>query len=189
MRILLVHPQFDTIGGAELVAMRVIALLIDKYNADVTLLTLNPDQDIYNQCKEFINLDSRLLSIQIADCPQWIRKNKDRFHLLRLAYIHRHAKRIAAKYDLCISTYNEIDFGRPGLQYIHHPNFAPRALMHSYKMIGERSCLDVIPIFGRIYYNLISRISKGNVKGFQSNISIVNSEFMQKIILRQPVSK
>ena len=41
--------------------------------------------------------------------------------LLRQHLMMHYAKRVAPKFDLMIGAFNEMDFGRPGIQYIHFP--------------------------------------------------------------------
>ena len=183
--ILVLHPQFDTLGGAELLALRIVSWLVSQYGARVCLLALGEVNLKQVQSQAELVFPQGSVTTRAAPCPAWIRNREGSLHLLRLAYLSREAKRIADEFDLCISTYNEVDFGRPGFQYVHHPNFLSRAFFHRYSMIGTKNILDFLPLLERLYGIAVSRISKNSVEGFRMNRTAVNSEFMKQILFQE----
>lgn len=129
-RVGVVHPMFTTRGvfhggGGEAVCAHVLEALQDDY--EVTLLTFDS-----------VNLEEMNLRFGTALSP-------DRIQIRLLSYppglapllqghttlngvtknlAAQQARRLRHKYDLLISTYNEMDLGEPGLQYIHFPDMA-----------------------------------------------------------------
>ena len=69
-RALVVHPQFTVPGGAELVSLQIIALLLSKLGTHVTVLTLEPCTvvDLERGCVGD-SLDYNLLSFKVAPVP------------------------------------------------------------------------------------------------------------------------
>jgi len=181
-KILVIHPQLKKIGGAEQFALRLIDLLIAECNVHVTILTLEYVELSHLSMNGIFNFSADSISIQIAYCPRWLANQTDRFHLLRIGYLHRAAKKHAPNYDLCISTYNEIDFGRKGFQYIHHPNFAPRKFLHSFEITSTKNIFDSIPLFETLYRRIILLISRNTLDGIRMNTTCVVSLFMHDII-------
>lgn len=111
-------------GGAEAVSLWILEALVPHYN--VTLFTLtSPDlqrlDTLYNTHLADKNLtiqrmlpkslDRNVVNSLIVNSPK-----------MRLAFIHwavRAFKAMNAEYDLVFSTYNALDMGRVGLQYLH----------------------------------------------------------------------
>lgn len=181
MRVLIVHPQFKETGGAELVSLRFIERIVERLQAHITILcSQNFDIDDIQKRTEIYFLTENI-NILVAKQPIWLRWIYPSLHQLRLAYLHRAAKAIAMNYDLCIDTYNEIDFGRKGLQYIHHPMFADSAFLREYEMTGG-SKLKNIPYIEKAYQMLVRKVSKDTIEGFRNNVTLTNSNFIAKKI-------
>src|SRR5512135_3567436 len=118
MKVLMVHPQFSLMGGAELAAMPILEHMVTHYHAEVTLLTLEPVDQKGLLAMAGLGANERRVINSVAECPAWLRSSR-RFDLLRLAFLHREAKKRSPDFQLCISTYNDVDFGRAGFQYLH----------------------------------------------------------------------
>jgi len=181
-KVLVVHPFLNILGGAEFVALQIIAIILKNYRYEVTILTYNELSVAriyeYFDISKYLNL-VKFIKIKL---PFLLRFSKGRFHTLKIAYIHRLAKRIACNYDICISTYNEIDFGKIGIQYIHHPNYADYTYLSHVKIANLDSLRNKVPCFDRVYKILLKLIAKYNIDGFKRNITLVNSHFMGEII-------
>src|SRR5690606_14747303 len=102
--------------------------------------------------------------------------------LFRIAHLHRVARQIAGKFDLCISTYNEQDFGRPALQYVHHPIFESRAVLRKYRIIPRENIIDRYGFLEPIYYGMLNFYSGSDVSARRKNITMTNSGFMAGIL-------
>lgn len=180
--ILVVHPQFQNIGGAELAALRFVEWLCSRCHARVALLTLAA-MDIADLRRQTgIDLVSHRVTVIFAPIPKWLLSVDRRFHLLKLAFLHRAARRNAGCYDLCVSTYNEVDFGIRGMQYVHHPNFASRAFLHKFNMIATRNVLDRVPFLDFLYRKVVFLISGTTADGIRKNQTAVSSQFMRTIL-------
>jgi glycosyltransferase involved in cell wall biosynthesis len=177
LKVLIVHPQFTNLGGAELVSLRFIERSIMHLQAHVTILCAQNINIEDIQIKAGILFSTNNLKMLVADQPFWLKWLQPSLHQLRLAYLHRAAKVIASNYDLCIGTYNEIDFGRKGVQYIHHPSFADSNFLESFKMTGGSKLKNVYYV-EKAYQMLVRKVSKDTVEGFRNNVTLTNSNFI-----------
>ena len=183
-KILVVHPGFDVIGGAEIVALNIISFLLKHFDGRLSLLTLVPVNwsTVFSLVQ--ISFSTSGIENMIAKCPLPVLKRKGELELLKLAYLHRDAKRLAAEYDICFSTYNEIDFSKPGIQYVHHPSFAPRKLLQELHFLETRNVLDTIPLANFFYRKIIGVVSGDQLSGYRQNFTMVNSGFMKDVIAK-----
>ncbi len=178
-RVLIVHPDLTVIGGAEKVALHIISYLLEQ-NWQVTILTLNPvNFDKISELTEFSFSKDNIIELT-AYCPAKIKKLSS-LSLIKLAFLHRAAQKVSSQFDLCISTYNELNFGKPGIQYIHHPYWPERRLLHKKHTIWNRNILDKHPFYEKVYRFFAQTIAR-NKKGFSQNITLVNSIFIQQIV-------
>ncbi len=180
-RVLVVHPWFRVLGGAELVALHLLRWCTGRAGAEVTLLTLYPADQEQLQRVSGIRWDSARVEVLIAPSPRFLRP-RDSLSVLRLAFLHRRARAIAARYTLCISSYGEIDFGVRGAQVVHHPMFAPRKILRRYNMIREPTVLDRSEVLAEIYRGLCFLVSGSRVQGFRRNLTMPNSAFLQSVV-------
>ena len=179
MKALLVHSGFEVIGGAEKVALHIATYLVNE-GWDVTILSLRPpDFEEINQITEFSFPGNTIHTIK-AECSDLF-NGKLAFGVLQLAFLHRSAKKLAKHFDLCFSTDNEINFGKAGIQYIHHPYWPKRRLLHKYHVISVRNILDRYPPLEAVY-RLIAHVIAGNFSGFSRNRTLVNSRFIQDVV-------
>ncbi len=179
---LVIHPQFEVIGGAEIVSLRIIGWLIESAGLEVTLMTLLP-LDTSTLVRAGVSADTAgKIKFVTAACPRFVAAARSKFHLLKLAYLHRSARRASGDFDVLVSTYNEVDFGKPGIQYIHHPSFPGRSVLQDLGMIDSGGLLDSVPLLNSIYRALASAISGDKVEGFRRNTTLVNSHFMKQVI-------
>ncbi len=119
-RTLVAHPWVGR-GGSEATAMWVLQTLQDSH--DVTFVTASDlDWDALNIAygtsvapdKISIHHAPRLPTVNSG--TKWVN--------LQIAWFERYCHRIAAEFDLCISAYNPIDFGKPGIQLIGDFSFS-----------------------------------------------------------------
>ncbi len=181
---LVVHPDFNVVGGAERVAGNFIQWLADNAGMEVTLLSLFPPSASALEKAGVAPEIVRRLKLATANCPGFVREAPGSMYLLRLAFLHRSAKALSGMFEVCVSTYNELDFGKPGIQYIHHPSFANRALLKEMHILGRQSVLDRVPQLELIHRKIVSRISGDTEIGFARNLTLVNSVFMRDLVSR-----
>ena len=119
-RTLVAHPWVGR-GGSEATAMWVLQTLQNSH--DVTFVTASPlEWDVLNTAYG-TSVDPDRISVRRAprlptvSCgTKWVN--------LQIAYFERYCHRIASEFDLCISAYNPIDFGQPGIQLIGDFSFS-----------------------------------------------------------------
>lgn len=180
-RVLVVHPWFHVIGGAEMVALHLLRWLTRRMGVDVTLLTLyRVDQEKLKQLSG-IDWDTARVDLQVAPSPRAL-LSSDSLSILRLAFLHRRAKAVAPRYALCISSYGEIDFGVRGAQIIPHPMFVPRGFLRRYNMTREATLLDRSDLLAQWYRGICFLVSGNTVEGFRKNLTLPNSRFQQSVV-------
>jgi glycosyltransferase involved in cell wall biosynthesis len=85
--------------------------------ASVTLLTGKPFEcDRLNNAYKTA-VDGRSVTVEPVSAPDWLKK-VNAGDALRGAYLGRAARQIASRFDICISAYNFVPFGRPALQFL-----------------------------------------------------------------------
>lgn len=176
MRVLLSHYSFATIGGAERVSIHLAAWLSNVLEMDVTIACYDaPDSSKLNKLLGiYAGVKVRFETIKPP--------GRCKLQLFRMAHLHREVKKMAGEYDLCISTYNEQDFGKPALQYVHHPIFESRELLRRYKIIPTENLVDKSILFEKIYYGLLNFYAGTNTLRRRNNVTMTNSEFMGDIL-------
>jgi len=170
-KIAIVNPELGY-AGPDAVAIWMIEALKNKY--DLTLITtVSPN---LNKLNKFFNssLDDKIKVKQIY-LPKFLR-NTSRTRLLKLHLLMRYCKKHKDNYDLFISSYGEMDFGKKGIQYIHYPEVNTEAKLVLKSNFYKES------LRRKIYQKLgfmISRYSKENVK---SNLTFVNSQWTKEVV-------
>jgi glycosyltransferase involved in cell wall biosynthesis len=166
--VLFVHTQLSPRGGAEVVAAWMLEALKGRY--DVTALTWSkPDLAGLNlMCGTTLTeTDIRLITPSRAArriaglVPDAAGTWQKRSWLMRMA------KRVVHNYDVPLACTSEFDFGRPGIQYVHHPWMAP-----SYRRIA-RGSRRLVPALGRGVY----RVAGFRFASMLENLTLVNSEW------------
>ncbi len=183
-RILVVHPFFGRGGGAEVVAAHIMNWLITKKGESLTLLMCATGNDLAGL--QLINhlRSNDLLRIERISLPAWLGHMPGAFQA-KVAFLHRRARAMACEYDLCISTYNETNFGKPGFQYVHHPVFLPRRVMEQYQMVVPNGLLDKAPLVEGAYRSFVRRYARVDPNTIGRNITAVNSSFIQSVMAKE----
>ncbi len=176
MKTLLVHPQFSKIGGAEKVALKILELLITEFDIDVTILTNTEFDSQKIELQTGIFIDPKKINVQILQLPSVIKNGL--FHT-KIALLHRKAKELAPQFSYLVSTYNELDFGRKALQYIHHPMLAPNKLLSENHLVTRKKYLlrGAFELYRRAN-NIVADRSFSNIS---KNITATNSTFIKNI--------
>jgi len=177
-RVLVAHPKLGFVGGGNLVAAWVLEALRQEFQA--TLATLVP-VDLGALNKSFgTSLQDGDFELQIA--PRRYLAFLDGVPTqgaqMEIALTTRWARKLAAQesFDVLLSTHNEMDFGRPGLQYVHYPwAYLPRPNI-------EQRWFHRIPVVLAGYRGLCQLVSGGTARGVRANLSLANSEFVARKI-------
>jgi glycosyltransferase involved in cell wall biosynthesis len=117
----LIHLVNEWIGGGEAVALSSIEALKEDY--DVTLVAVTkPDLERLNPL-----FGTRLCWSEFRFLAVPPRSELTRLVPTRYAFVHQllyplsFCRSLADDYDVMLSTYNDMDLGKPGIQYCHHP--------------------------------------------------------------------
>ena len=117
--IAVVHMDLMAKGGGEAVCMNVLEALQEQY--DITLLTLTePDFETLN---DYFNTNVHDIAVELAGTagPLLHRKYGIQYYILQNALLSRYARRQADRFDLLISSINELGLPGKSLEYVHFP--------------------------------------------------------------------
>ncbi len=111
-------------GGASCVAAWLLQAVSREW--DVTILcAMEPDFEGLNSHFGTHLVAEVFTILQLALPLRYLHKfDPDPYSLQRRAWAMRYVQKRAQKYDVVISTENEVDFGSPGIQYTHYPDLA-----------------------------------------------------------------
>ena len=88
-----------------------------QYEADVTLLTGAPADFARLNHAYHTNVDEDRIAVSLPAMPKLFREAPFG-DAVRGAFLGRCARTVGKDYDLCVSAYNFLDFGRPSIQFI-----------------------------------------------------------------------
>jgi glycosyltransferase involved in cell wall biosynthesis len=113
-RVAVVQPGMG-FGGSEAGVLWTLEAL--KGACDVSLITIG-EVDLQRLNAYYgSRLDPQDFSVRHAPMPIGLRK-PERFAALRGRFLQRYVQRVAPEFDVLISTYGLVDFGRPGLALV-----------------------------------------------------------------------
>jgi glycosyltransferase involved in cell wall biosynthesis len=173
-RVLVVHPVLGITGGGNVVAAWTLEALREDFA--VTLATLEP-VDCAGLNRNF-GTSLRESDFAVRMAPASFRKFLARLPFegaqMRIALTGRWARQLDARerFDVLLSTHNEIPFGRPGLQYVHFPwAYFPRPDI-------EMQWFHRFPGVLRAYRGVSQWIAGGTAHQTRINRSLANSQFV-----------
>lgn len=177
-RIVIVQPYFQQ-GGAELVSGWTIQALKDL--APVSVLTF--EEITPEQLNRRFGTDLRSGDFEVVKTtlPVLSRTTISRFSLLKLHWLMRKCKEWPDKEALFFSTSSEMDFGRPGIQYVDFPHFAERAL-HDMGLFSPQQRFHRPSWLRTVYLQagrIVSGFSEGGVK---ANLTLTVSNWTGEIV-------
>lgn len=160
MRIAITHPNIMGAGGAEVT----FAMLVEELQTfnNLTVITDNKiDFNTLNGKFDTKMTGERIRIIRPLPC-RLLGKIEPRIHKfakVQTALINRYAKKHRDEFDLLISTKQEADFGKAGVQFLHH------------EPDGRA---------GKTYLRMLSLIGRKK-KGIELNITIVPSLYIKSM--------
>lgn len=172
--VLIAHPYLYPSGGGNSVAAWAVEALRDDY--DVTLAVLGPlDCEALNRSFG-TSLRPKDFTVRIA--PPSLRALLRCFPtpgaLLQQCVTMRWAQTLDRKqrFDALLSTQNEADLGRAGLQYVHYPwAYLPRPDI-------EMRWYHHLPGMLNGYRNFCRAVARASDEGLRQSLSLANSEFV-----------
>ena len=170
-RVLIVQPSLQPPGGGNGVAAWVLQALVRDY--DVTVLSWTPvNVDPINRFFG-THLDQDQFTTVIV--PWHWRVVPDHLPvpavLVKLSLLMRYTRRVSPGFDVVFGLFNEVDYGRKGIQYIHYPTY-----------LRPRPEVDLRwyhpPARGlNLYYQLADRMADFSLDRMKQNVSLVNSDW------------
>jgi len=172
--VLIAHPYVYPSGGGNSVAAWALEALRDEFA--VTVATLGPvDCEALN--RNFgTSLCSRDFTVRIAapSLRALLRFFPTPGALLQQCVTMRWAQTLDRKqrFDTLLSTQNEADLGRPGLQYVHYPwVYLPRPII-------EMRWFHHIPGVLNGYRIFCRSVARASDAGLRRSLSLANSSFV-----------
>lgn len=170
-RVLLVQPSLQPPGGGNGVAAWVLQALVPDH--DVTVLSWRPVE--IDPINRFFGTQLRPGDFDTLVVPRAWRSIPDRLPvpatLIKLSLMMRYTRRVSAGYDVLFGVYNETDFGRRGIQYVHYPTYLrPRPDVDLRWYHHPRAGLN-------LYYRLADWIADFSVERMKENLTLVNSDW------------
>jgi len=171
-RVLLVQPSVQPPGGGNGVAAWVLQALVSAGHR-VTVLSWQPvDIEPINR---FFGTHLNRSDFDTIEMPRSWRMFVDHLPtpatLIRLSLLMRYTRRVSAGFEVLFGVYNETDYGRRGIQYVHYPTYLrPRPevdLRWYHKTQGGLN----------LYYALADRIADFSLDRLKANETLVNSDW------------
>jgi len=173
-RVLVAHPYIGVVGGGNVVAAWALQALRKEFQ--VILATLGP-VDCAGLNRNFgTSLRQGDFDLRIAPARYRLLLHTVPTNgaLMEIAVTTRWARTLAAREqpDVLLSTHNEVDFGRPGVQYVHYPwAYFPRPEI-------EMRWFHRIPGVLAAYRGSCQMVAGGTSRNRGANLSLANSTFV-----------
>lgn len=170
-RVLLVQPSLQPPGGGNGVAAWVLQALVGVH--DVTVLSWTPvDVDPINR---FFGTHLQPGDFKTRLVPRSWAQVVDRLPipatLIKLALLMRYTRTVSAGFDVIFGVYNETDYGRRGIQYIHYPTYLRPRPEVDLRWYHHPS------VTLKLYYAVADAIAGFSLDRLKSNLSLVNSNW------------
>jgi glycosyltransferase involved in cell wall biosynthesis len=170
-RVLLVQPSLQPPGGGNGVAAWVLQALVATHR--VTVLSWTPVE--IEPINRFFGTHLRPGDFDTIEVPRAWRLVADRLPtpstLIKLSLLMRYTRRVSDPFDVLFGVYNETDYGRRGIQYVHYPTYLrprPKVDLRWYHP----------PAAGlNLYYALADRIAGFSLDRMKANLTLVNSDW------------
>lgn len=170
-RVLLVQPSMQPPGGGNGVAAWVLQALVPEHR--VTILSWRPVE--IDPINRFFGTSLKPGDFDTIEVPAAWRAIADRLPvpatLIKLSLLMRHTRQVSGGFDVLFGVYNETDYGRRGIQYIHYPTYLrPRPDVDLRWYHRPRRSLGV-------YYRVADAIADFSLERLQRNVTLVNSNW------------
>jgi glycosyltransferase involved in cell wall biosynthesis len=177
-RVLLVQPSLQPPGGSNGVAAWALQALVAAHR--VTVMSWWP-VDV-GPVNRFYGTSLRQSDFDTITVPASWRAMLDHLpvpaSLLRLSLLMRRTHRVTAGFDVVFGLYNESDFGRRGIQYVHYPTYLrPRPMVDLRWYHPPQAGLE-------LYYGLADRIAGFSLDRLKQNVTLVNSNWTGEHVQR-----
>jgi glycosyltransferase involved in cell wall biosynthesis len=177
-RVLLVQPSMQPPGGGNGVAAWVLQALVGHHR--VTVLSWRPVE--IDPINRFFGTHLRSGDFDTMVVPRPWRMLADHLPtpstLIKMALLMRYTRRVSIGFDVVFGVYNETDYGRRGIQYVHYPTYLrPRPKVDLRWYHPPQSGLN-------LYYALADRIADFSLDRLKDNLTLVNSDWTGEHVTR-----
>jgi glycosyltransferase involved in cell wall biosynthesis len=177
-RVLLVQPSLQPPGGGNGVAAWALQALIAEHR--VTVLTWEPIH--IEAINRFFGTSLEPAQFETMVVPRHWRVVPDALPvpaaLIRLSLLMRYTRTVSEGFDVVFGLFNETDYGRRGIQYIHYPTYLrPRPAV-------DRRWYHAIAGPLPLYYTVADRLAGVSIDGLRRNLTLVNSDWTGERVSR-----
>jgi glycosyltransferase involved in cell wall biosynthesis len=170
-RVLLVQPSLQPPGGSNGLASWILQALVADHR--VTVLSWQPVE--IESINRFFGTHLKRGDFDILVVPRHWRAILDHLPvpvaLIRHSLLMRYTRQVSGGFDVLFSAFNETDFGRKGIQYIHYPTYLrPRPAVDLRWYHAARWPL-------RLYYAAADRLADFSLDRLKQNLTLVNSDW------------
>ena len=181
VKVAIISPMIGTgRSGSGCQAVWIIEALKDIY--DLSLITTS--RVSFNRLNEYWGTTIDLKDINIVKFPQFFLKYTERFNALRYSVVSRYCKRISSEFDVMFSTYNTMDLGKRGIQYIGDFLFSDilRDSLYPVPLKREIGWFNRNTYSRKIYFRIAKYINYPSQENIWKNLTLVNSEWTKKLM-------
>ena len=177
-RVLLVQPSMQPPGGGNGVAAWVLQALVREHR--VTVLSWRPIA--IEPINRFFGTDLQHSDFDTIVVPRSWRALVDYLPvpatLIKLTLLMRYTRKVSGGFDVLFGVYNETDYGRRGIQYVHYPTYLrPRPQVDLRWYHPPQAGLDM-------YYAVADRIADFSLDRMKANVTLVNSNWTGEHVAR-----
>ena len=170
-RVLLVQPSLQPPGGSNGVASWILQALVADHQ--VTVLSWQPVE--IDPINRFFGTHLKRGDFESLVVPWHWRVIPDHLPvpaaLIRHSLLMRYTRQVSGGFGVLIGAFNETDFGRKGIQYVHYPTY-----------LRPRPAVDLRwyhaaqwPL--RFYYAAADRMADFSLDRLKQNVTLVNSNW------------
>jgi len=170
-RVLLVQPSLQPPGGSNGLASWILQALVGDH--EVTVLSWQPVE--IDPINRFFGTHLKRGDFESLVVPWHWRVIPDHLPvpaaLVRLSLLMRYTRRVSSGFDVVFGVFNETDYGRKGIQYIHYPTYLrprPAVDLRWYHAVQW-------PL--RLYYAAADRVADFSLDRLKQNVTLVNSDW------------
>jgi len=177
-RVAVIHPQLVPGGGSEVCAMWALQALAGDHRA--TLITMGQADLAALNRSCGTSVDPGRIDVRTLPIPPGLRR---RFDALRATGLERYCRRHAGDFEVMISTYNVMDFGRPGIQYVVDFSFDDDLRREVHAESGAADGVVYAASAGRSLYMAAARALSGRAPdGWRRNRTLAVSGWVRGML-------
>lgn len=178
-RVVIVQPHFGQ-GGAESVAAWIVQAIKDL--APVTVLTFDALAPV--ELNRRFGTQLKEGDFEVARCRFPFRKGRNlKWTILKLHWLMRQCKAWPEKDVLFFSASSEMDFGRPGVQYVEFPLLA-EAATRSLGLLSPKRWYHRSTFMRAAYLCSGRLLSRFSLEGVKANYTLTASDWTREVMCK-----